>query len=105
MAPALGLRVTKQFSLARVLQRTSRPGVSRDKRDGAVEYDDYDLLGRPHTTRSYRYAKGSGLTTAEVRDVHTQNHEWNEFGERTRWRMPAAGNAAQVTEPVSPWRT
>jgi YD repeat-containing protein len=29
-------------------------------RDGAIEYQDLDSLGRPRTTRSYRYRNGSG---------------------------------------------
>ncbi|HWS70945.1 MAG TPA: hypothetical protein VN605_02475 [Thermoanaerobaculia bacterium] len=75
-------------------------------RDGAVAYDDFDALGRPRTTHTYRFRNGSGLlTTAEVYDVHTQTHVWNEHDERTRWRMPAAGEAVRAEQVDTPWRT
>jgi len=74
--------------------------------DSAIEYADYDLLGRPGTTRTIRYKDGSGLATAIVLDVHTQHHQWSVFeGERKRWRMPYAGSAAPTPEPDTPWRS
>lgn len=75
-------------------------------RDAAVEYDNFDLLGRPQLTRSIRYKNGSGLATAETLDVHTQEHRWSVFeSERQRWRMPAAGSALPGAEPSTAWRS
>ncbi|HWS73267.1 MAG TPA: hypothetical protein VN605_14225, partial [Thermoanaerobaculia bacterium] len=73
-------------------------------RDGSIAYDDFDLLGRPGTTRTYRYKNASGFTTGEVFDVHTQAHEWNEHGERTRWRMPVAGGSVPSPDVPTLWR-
>jgi YD repeat-containing protein len=77
-------------------------------KDAAVEYGNYDLLGHPRTTNAYRYANDTGLNDLAsriLRDAHTQGHVWNVFGERTRWRMPAAGSALPPTETVGSWRT
>ncbi|MGA7613552.1 MAG: RHS repeat-associated core domain-containing protein [Thermoanaerobaculia bacterium] len=83
--------------------------------DAAIEYDQYDLLGRPHVTRTIRYTKtgcipaavacGSGLTDApQIAEVYTQGHEWSVFdGERLRWRMPAVGATLPSSEPGGPW--
>lgn len=74
------------------------------------QYDDYDNVGRPQTTRTHVYANGSGLAPTPgarvVTDVHVQKHLWGtRDGERTRWRMPAAGEDVPTTEtPNSPWR-
>lgn len=75
--------------------------------NAAVEYDEYDLGGRAHITRSIRYRNGSGLTTADVLDVHTQRHLWSIFdGERDRYSMPMAGGSVPATTSgASAWRT
>ncbi|HEX2835647.1 MAG TPA: Ig-like domain-containing protein [Thermoanaerobaculia bacterium] len=84
--------------------------------DAAVEYDDFDLLGRPRITRTIRYKKtgcipsatpcGTGLSAnPQIAEVYTQAHEWDVFvGERTNWRMPAVGAALPSTEADTPWR-
>lgn len=76
-------------------------------RDAAVQYEEYDLLGRASVTRSIRYAKRSGLSSApEMSDAHTQRHVWTIFDhERERWRMPAAGMTLPASEPPSSWRS
>jgi RHS repeat-associated protein len=67
--------------------------------DAAIEFGEYDHLGNPGVTRSIRYQFQSGVGEAPVkRDVHTQGHVWSVFGERTRWRMPAAGDELPDTE-------
>jgi len=71
----------------------------------AVEYDEYDLAGRPHVTRSIRYRAASGLTTKDVLDVHTQRHVWSVFGERERFRMPIPGLTVPSTASSSAWRS
>jgi RHS repeat-associated protein len=74
-------------------------------RDAAIEYADFDLLGRPRLTRTIRYANGSGLTASPaVLDVHVQGHAWSAFeGERQRWRMPAAGWTLPSGETATSW--
>ena len=83
--------------------------------DAAIEYDDYDLLGRPKTTRTIRYKKtgcipaivscGAGLTDpSAIAEVYTQGHEWSVFDERTRWRMPVVGSSLPASESGSSWR-
>jgi RHS repeat-associated protein len=73
-------------------------------KDAGIEYADYDLLGRPHTTRSYRYSGGSGAgSSPTIAETHTQRHEWSVFDERTSWTMPAAGSTVPPDDPTSPW--
>ncbi|HEX7808671.1 MAG TPA: RHS repeat domain-containing protein, partial [Thermoanaerobaculia bacterium] len=84
--------------------------------EAAIEYDNFDLLGRPRITRTIRYKKtgcipsatpcGSGLSASpQIAEVYTQEHEWSVFdGERTSWRMPAVGAAVPTTEANTPWR-
>jgi len=74
-------------------------------KDAAIEYADFDLIGRPATTRTIRYSSGSGLGNGTVLDVHTQKHGWAlHDGERDTWRMPAAGwTAPTQDDPASPW--
>jgi YD repeat-containing protein len=60
--------------------------------DAGIAWSGYDRVGRPTTTKTYRYAPGTGLaSTPEVIDVHTQTHSWSVYDERTNWRLPAAG--------------
>ncbi len=73
-------------------------------KDAAIEYDDYDLLGRPKLTRTIRYTNGSGLGAPVTLDVHTQTHTWSVFDdERESWRMPAAGPLPMGDNTASPW--
>ena len=83
--------------------------------DAAIEYDNFDLLGRPAVTRTIRYKKtgcipaavpcGSGLTSAQIAEEYTQGHEWSVFdGERTRWRLPVVGSTLPSNEVASSWR-
>jgi RHS repeat-associated protein len=66
-------------------------------RDAAIEYADFDNLGRAATTRTRRFANGSGLSdSATLLDVHTQHHDYTVHDERERWTMPAAGEAASA---------
>jgi RHS repeat-associated protein len=76
-------------------------------RDAAIEYEAYDLLGRPGRTRSVRYKDHGGLgASAEILDAHTQGHVWAiHEGERQRWRMPVSGATLPATETASLWRT
>ncbi len=75
-------------------------------KDAAIEYAEYDQLGRPGVTRTYRYLAGTGVETnrAEL-DVHVQRHTWSIYdGERTSWRMPAAGETPPIADnPLSKW--
>ncbi|MGA7615287.1 MAG: DUF6531 domain-containing protein, partial [Thermoanaerobaculia bacterium] len=71
--------------------------------DAWIEYADYDLLGRRHTTRSYRLA-GDGLAlTATTLDIHTQRHDWNVYDERSSWHMPVNGFEVPNDDPNLPW--
>ncbi|HVT43620.1 MAG TPA: hypothetical protein VMT00_04450, partial [Thermoanaerobaculia bacterium] len=81
--------------------------TKRANADAATELGDFDLLGRPGVTRTSRYAGRSGLSGEPVLvDVHTQGHVWSVFdGERSRWRMPVAGDALPASESGSAWRT
>ncbi|HEU4887866.1 MAG TPA: RHS repeat-associated core domain-containing protein [Thermoanaerobaculia bacterium] len=76
-------------------------------RDAAIEYEAYDLLGRPGRTRSVRYKDHGGLgSSAEILDAHTQAHVWAiHEGERQRWRMPVSGATLPATETAGLWRT
>jgi len=85
-------------------------------RDAAIEYDEFDLLGRPRLSRLVRYKKngcipsavacGSGLSASpQIAEVFTQGHEWSVFDdERSRWRMPAVGSVLPATEADTLWR-
>jgi len=71
--------------------------------DAGIEYGDFDLLGHPHTTRTYRYNGESGLSVSpHVLDVHTQTHAWNVFDERTSWQMPTSGETPSAVN-AAPW--
>lgn len=84
--------------------------------DAAIEYADFDLLGRPQTTRTIRYKKtgcipaiagcGAGLVDpTQIAEIYTQGHVWSVFdGERSRWRLPVAGSSLPATEVDTPWR-
>jgi RHS repeat-associated protein len=50
--------------------------------DAVVEYSDFDSDGHPRRTTQSRYRN-----TVLV-DQYTQEHTWNEHGERTSWTMP-----------------
>ena len=73
--------------------------------DGAIEFAEFDLLGRPKITRSIRYASHSGLSARTIADVHSQRHSWSIFdGERSAYRMPDAGATPQGFDSLSsPW--
>ncbi|HEX8170970.1 MAG TPA: Ig-like domain-containing protein [Thermoanaerobaculia bacterium] len=77
-------------------------------KNGAVEYEAYDDLGRPTLTRTIRYANESGLKPAPdriVSDSHTQTHAWSVFGsERSSWSLPVAGTSPAAQNGTS-WRT
>jgi RHS repeat-associated protein len=73
-------------------------------KDAGIEYGEYDLLGRPHVTRSDRYSGGSGTgSSPSIAETHTQRHEWSPFDERTSWTMPASGSSVPPDDPSSPW--
>jgi RHS repeat-associated protein len=76
-------------------------------KDAALQYDGYDLLGRPLTTRALRFKESTGFAaTPQLLDAHTQQHHWSLFdGERERWRMPAAGTSVPEEEAASQWRS
>ncbi len=78
--------------------------IVRNK-DAGVVYDDYDPLGRPGITRTYRYRAGTGLeATPELLDQHTQRHTWSIYdGERASWRMPAVGTSVPPDLPNAMW--
>ncbi len=74
--------------------------------EAAIVFDDYDFGGRPHTTRSIRYKDGSGMTTQQIADVHTQRHVWSVFdGERQRYRMPVPGMTVPENSVEAGWRS
>ncbi len=99
-----GPNPTDPFLIEYKYDAAGRLELIRNK-DAAIAYDGYDLLGRPTTTRAYRYANSSGFTgTPVLLDVHTQKHTWSVFdGERDSWRMPAAGATLDPDNPASPW--
>jgi RHS repeat-associated protein len=84
--------------------------------DAAIEYDNFDLMGRPQVTRTIRYKKtgcipaiagcGAGLVdSTQIAEVYTQGHVWSVFdGERSRWRLPVAGSSLPAPEVDTPWR-
>jgi len=74
-------------------------------KDAAVEYADFDLLGRPKTTHAIRYDAGSGLSSKTLLDIHTQTHTWSIHNEeRESWRMPVAGSAVpSADDPTAQW--
>jgi RHS repeat-associated protein len=74
-------------------------------KDAGIEYGEYDFLGRPHLTRSYRYLGGSGIGSLSpaIIDTHTQRHEWSVFDERRSWTMPVAGSTVSSDDLTSPW--
>jgi len=84
--------------------------------ESAIEYDNFDFLGRPQTTRTIRYKKtgcipaivacGAGLTDpTQIAEEYTQGHVWSVFdGERSRWRLPVVGASLPSTEADTPWR-
>ena len=54
-----------------------------------MTWEDFDLAGHPKKTTQTRYKDGSGLTSsAVVLDSFTQEHRWNEHGERVAYSMP-----------------
>ncbi|MHB0972532.1 MAG: RHS repeat domain-containing protein, partial [Thermoanaerobaculia bacterium] len=69
--------------------------------DAAIEYGDFDLVGRARLTRLVRYDDHSGLTLAPVeRDRHAIEHRFDVFGQVTAFRMPAAVAVGQrVPDP------
>ncbi len=80
--------------------------VSIRSATAGAEWADYDRGGRPHTTRSIRYKDGTGLTSGEILDVHSQRHVWSIFnGERTRYRMPVPGTTVAENASASDWRS
>jgi RHS repeat-associated protein len=106
--PALG--TTGPLLVQYVYDNAGRVSLVKNK-DAAVEYADYDLLGRPHTTRTYRFGGGTGLADTGVSspaitlaDVHTQKHDWDVYDERTQWTMPQPGTSTTVVDDgTSPW--
>ena len=91
--------------LRRVYDRAGRL-VREIQRDVALEYAEFDLLGRPRLTRTLRYdTSGCDLYSklpcgdgpvdgGEVPpvEVYTQLHRWSVYSdERERWRMPFLG--------------
>ncbi|HEX8255115.1 MAG TPA: RHS repeat-associated core domain-containing protein [Thermoanaerobaculia bacterium] len=73
--------------------------------DAGIEYAQHDQFGRPGVTRTYRYMGSTGLyPTPAILDVHVQKHEWSiHDGERTSWRMPAAGATPPIADSLSKW--
>ncbi|MHB9124265.1 MAG: GH-E family nuclease, partial [Thermoanaerobaculia bacterium] len=59
--------------------------------DSAIEYEDYDWVGRPQLTRFFRYKGHTGLSAnPELIDRHAMEHRFDVFGQVTSFRMPAA---------------
>ena len=59
--------------------------------DSEITWSDFDLAGNPKTTTQKRFAAGSGMpatSTPQVIDIYTEQHRWNEHGERTYFSMP-----------------
>ncbi len=104
LAVHIGQDITKPKLTEYEYDAGARLKTIRNK-DGAIEYEGYDLLGRPTITRTVRYANRSGFDNPPVvLDVHTQTHAWSVFdGERDSWRMPAAGRTVGPDDPASPW--
>lgn len=57
-------------------------------KDAAVFLTNFNLAGYPKKTVVTRYKDGSGFTAAQVLGTYTQEHGWNEHGERVEWTMP-----------------
>ena len=62
--------------------------------DALLEYDQFDMQGRPRLTRQTRFADRSGFGGHVILDSFEQTHEWNVHGERVEWTMPRAVHAA-----------
>ncbi|HEV8657778.1 MAG TPA: HNH/ENDO VII family nuclease [Thermoanaerobaculia bacterium] len=69
-----------------VLDRIDYDPAGRIRRwtndDAVIEYSDFDFDGHPRRTTQSRYRNGSLV------DQYTQEHTWNEHGERSSWTMP-----------------
>jgi RHS repeat-associated protein len=58
--------------------------------DSELSWDQFDLAGNPKRTTQTRFRNASGLSgSPDVLDSFTQQHRWNEHGERTRYSMPS----------------
>jgi RHS repeat-associated protein len=66
--------------------------TSWSTKDVALTWSAFDMEGKPQTTTQKRFKDETGLlgaTLQVVLDEYTQNHVWNEQGERTSFTMPA----------------
>ncbi|HWW59738.1 MAG TPA: RHS repeat-associated core domain-containing protein, partial [Thermoanaerobaculia bacterium] len=77
-------------------------------RDSRIEYGNFTFDGLPQTTKQTRYRDRKGLSAtllpADILDSFTQQHVYNNLGERTAYSMPAtaAGWIASVTTAYDP---
>ena len=68
--------------------------VSWKNADAEITWGQFDLDGNPKQTTQVRFANASGLSASPVvLDELTQQHRWNEHGERVQFSMPASGDA------------
>ncbi|MGN6187073.1 MAG: hypothetical protein ACTHQM_25840, partial [Thermoanaerobaculia bacterium] len=65
--------------------------------DTRVEWSDFDYEGRPRRTKQTRYREDGS-----VLDEFEQEHQYNEFGERTRFSMPMRSGAS-LSAPWVKW--
>ncbi|MFP5246540.1 MAG: hypothetical protein ACLGH0_07575, partial [Thermoanaerobaculia bacterium] len=62
--------------------------ISWKTADAEAAWSEFDFDGNPKRTIQRRFKDGSGLTGAVVLEEFTQEHRWNEHGERTLYSMP-----------------
>lgn len=83
-----GLRAQGGAQLEKYDYDTAGRLVSLTTRDASVTFEDFDPDGRPRRTRAIRYADGGAFAGGAIVDELTQEHTWNNRGERTLWTLP-----------------
>ncbi|MEO8379029.1 MAG: RHS repeat-associated core domain-containing protein, partial [Acidobacteriota bacterium] len=62
--------------------------VRSTNKDASLFFTDFNLAGLPKKTTLTRYKDSTGLTSVQILATYTQEHAWNEHGERVEWTMP-----------------
>ncbi|MFL6246086.1 MAG: Ig-like domain-containing protein [Thermoanaerobaculia bacterium] len=100
-------RVTEIRDGSNVLDRFTYDDASRmtswKSADAEITWGDFNLDGTPRRTTQRRFRNGSGVSgSPELLDEFTQEHVFNEHGERTAFSMPAAPNT-QLAAGFAKW--
>jgi len=73
--------------------------VSWKNKDSELTWGSFDQEGHPKTTTQKRFRAGSGFAQSpQTLDEYSQQHVWNEHGERVAFSMPGAGWTKWVIE-------